>query len=86
MEKIKFIPEGETQEVEFFILEQTKLAGDTYILVTDEEEGDAECWILKEIPGDRKGENIYETVTDDSVLQAVTALFSQLLEDVDIES
>jgi len=86
MEKIKFIPEGETQEVEFFILEQTKLAGDTYILVTDEEEGDAECWILKEIPGDQKGENIYETVTDDSVLQAVTALFSQLLEDVDIEA
>lgn len=85
MEKIKFTPEGETKEAEFFVLEQVKLAGETYILVTEEEEGDADCWILKEIPGNETGVNFYETVTDDGVLQAVTALFSQLLEDVEIE-
>ena len=86
MEKIKFIPDGQAEEIEFFVLEQTKLAGESYILVTDQEDGDAECMILKELPGDKKGESVYETVTDDSVLQAVMALFSQLLEDVDIQA
>ena len=86
MEKIKFIPDGQTEEIEFFVLEQTKLAGESYILVTDQEEGDAECMILKELPGDKKGESVYETVTDDGVLQAVMALFSQLLEDVEIQA
>lgn len=86
MEKIKFIPDGQAEEIEFFVLEQTKLAGESYILVTDQEDGDAECMILKELPGDKKGESVYETVTDDSVLQAVMALFSQLLEDIDIQA
>ena len=42
MEKITFTFEGEDQAVEFFVLEQTKLGGVTYILVTDSEEDDAE--------------------------------------------
>lgn len=33
MEKITFTFEGEDQAVEFFVLEQTKLGGVTYILV-----------------------------------------------------
>ena len=36
------------EELEFFVLEQTKINGATYILVTDSEEDDAECLILKE--------------------------------------
>ena len=49
MEKITFTFEGEDQAVEFFVLEQTKLGGVTYILVTDSEEDDAECLILKDL-------------------------------------
>ena len=40
MEKIKFVSD-EMQEIEFFVLEQTKVNGMSYILVTDSEEGDA---------------------------------------------
>ena len=46
MEKITFTFEGEDQAVEFFVLEQTKLGGVTYILVTDSEEDDAESIVV----------------------------------------
>ena len=43
MEKIKFTLD--TQEcVEFYVLEQTKLSGNQYILVTDTQEGDGEAF------------------------------------------
>ena len=48
MEKIKFAFGDGNGEDEFFVLEQTKINGATYILVTDSEEDDAECLILKE--------------------------------------
>ena len=37
MEKITFVPDGE-EAVEFYVLEQTTIAGVNYILVTDAEE------------------------------------------------
>ena len=39
MEKIKFMSD-EMQEIEFFVLEQTKVNGISYILVTDSEKDD----------------------------------------------
>ena len=32
MEKIKFIPDGEAEAVEFFVIEQTRLRGVNYLL------------------------------------------------------
>ena len=46
MEKIKFVFDDTKDEVEFFVLEQTKVNGNSYILVTDSEEDEAECLIL----------------------------------------
>ena len=48
MEKITFASADSQENEEFFVLEQTKLNGVSYILVTDSEEDDAECWILKD--------------------------------------
>ena len=48
MEKIKFMSEEMKTEVEFFVLEQTRINGVSYILVTDSEEGDAQCLILRD--------------------------------------
>ena len=48
LEKITFHPEGE-DPVDFFVLEQTKIGGVEYILVTDYEDGDGEAQILKHI-------------------------------------
>ena len=85
MEKITSTFEGEDQAAEFFVLEQTKLGGVTYILVTDSEEDDAECLILKDLSKAEEEESVYEVVEDDTELLAVSKVFEELLEDVDIE-
>ena len=48
LEKIIFTPDG-ADPVQFFVLEQTRLGGYNYILVTDFEEGDGEALILKDL-------------------------------------
>lgn len=84
MEKIKFTFDGTQDEVEFFVLEQTKVNGDTYILVTDSEKDDAECMILKDTKEEGE-ESVYTVVEDDVELEALSKVFEELLEDVDIE-
>lgn len=84
MEKIVFMPDGEAP-VEFFVLEQTQIAGKKYILVTDFEEGDGEALILKDVSSEGKAggpEAVYEIVSDDVELHAVAEVFSNLLEDI----
>lgn len=85
MEKIVFTFEDTKEEVEFFVLEQTKLNGSSYILVADSEEDEAECLILKDMSAAEDAESIYEIVEDEVELSAVLKVFEELLEDVDIE-
>ena len=73
------------EEVDFFVLEQTKVNGISYILVTDSEEDDAECLILKDTSEENTPESVYEIVDDDVELTAIAKVFEELLEDVDIE-
>ena len=49
MEKIKFAFGDGNGEDEFFVLEQTKINGATYILVTDSEEDDAELLAVSKV-------------------------------------
>ena len=83
MEKIIFSPNGEEQ-VEFYVLEQTRIGGFNYILVSDVEDGDGEALSLKEVSEENDAEAVYEIVTDDSELEAVASVFESLLEDVDL--
>ena len=85
MEKIKFAFGDGNGEDEFFVLEQTKINGATYILVTDSEEDDAECLILKETGVEEQTDKMYEIVEDDTEHLAVSKVFEELLEDVSIE-
>ena len=84
MEKIKFMSEEMNEEVDFYVLEQTKVGGVSYILVTDSEDDDAECLILKETESGNEQDNLYDIVEDDNELTAVSKVFEELLEDVDI--
>lgn len=84
MEKIKFMSE-EMQETDFYVLEQTKVNGVSYILVTDSEEDDAECLILKDTSAEGDKESVYEIVEDATELGAVLKIFEELLEDIEIE-
>ena len=82
MEKITFASADSQENEEFFVLEQTKLNGVSYILVTDSEEDDAECWILKDTSPEESSEAIYEFVEDEKELNGIMGVFEELLEDV----
>ena len=84
MDKITFISENE-EAVEFYVLEETRIGGVDYILVTDSEEGDAECLILKDLSEAEDAEAVYTIVEDENELDSVFGVFEQMLEDVDIE-
>ena len=86
MEKIKFMSDEFQEEVDFFVLEQTKVNGVNYILVTDDEESeDGSFFVLKEEP-DSEGDVVsYAEVEDENELKAVIKVFDELLEDFDLE-
>ena len=81
LEKITFCPDGD-EPVDFYVLEQTKIAGVNYILVTDVEDGDGEALILKDLSKAEDTESVYEIVSDEDELDAVAGVFEDLLEDV----
>ena len=84
MDSIKFLTEsGET--VEFYVEEQTRINGVDYILVTDSEEDEADAYILKDLSADTNPEAEYVMVEDEVELEAVSKVFAQMMEDVDIE-
>lgn len=85
--KIEFCPDGEKETVGFFVVEETRIAGVSYLLVTesDEEDEDAEAYILKDLSEDGEAEARYVFVEDDDELEAVSKIFAELLEDVDLE-
>lgn len=83
MEKIVFRAEGE-ETVEFYVLEQTRIGGIDYILVTDTEEDDGEALILKDMSQQGEEEALYEIVTEDEELDAVSAVFESMLEDIEL--
>ena len=82
MEKITFNPESDAP-VDFFVLEQTTIAGINYILVTDFEEGEGEALILKDLSDMEDENSLYEIVSDETELKAVAEVFGNLLEDVE---
>ena len=80
MEKIRFqLADGTVEE--FFIEEQTRIGGVSYLLVSDSMEDEASAYILK----DADPEACYEMLEDEDELQAVYKVFEQMLEDVDFE-
>ena len=85
MEKLRFSLAGEDDCAEFYVLEQTRIAGISYLLVTETEEEDVDAWILRDLSEDGESEAVYEIVEDDEELEAVARVFSEMLEDVDIE-
>lgn len=86
MEKIVFAPErADGEKVEFYVLEQTRIGGTDYILVTEEEEGDSDALILKDLSKDGEEEAIYAIVEDDRELAAIAQVFQDMMEDISLE-
>ncbi len=47
-------------------------------------EGDGDALILKDMSQDGEEESIYDVVSDDEELEAVSGVFADMLEDVDL--
>ncbi|MGN8630107.1 DUF1292 domain-containing protein [Blautia sp. HCP3S3_G3] len=84
MEKIKFQLDDGTVE-EFYVEEQTRIGGISYIMVSDSLEDEATVYIMKDVSEDTSKEACYEMVEDDRELEAVFKVFEQMMEDVDFE-
>ena len=76
--------EGDT--VTFQVIEQTRLGGVNYLLVSTDsgDEEEAEALILKDVSQDTEEEAVYDIVEDDKELQSVAAIFKELLDDIEL--
>ncbi len=82
MRQISFaLDDGQTAE--FYVEEQTVIAGRTYLLVSDSADEEAQVYILKDVSSQTDGEACYEMVEDDDELEAVFTVFQELLSDED---
>lgn len=74
------------EEVTFQVIDQTRLGGSDYLLVStdSEEEEDAEALILKDMSKDTDEEAIYDIVEDDHELELVAGIFKELLDDIEL--
>ena len=67
----------------FSWLRRQKVGGTHYLLATEEEDGDCDAYILKEVET-KDEESVYVLVEDDTELSAIGKVFAELLDDADI--
>lgn len=84
MEKVLFQAPQNGESIEFYVVEQTRINGINYLLVAEEEEGDCEALILKEISKEESDDIVYEMVESEEELGYISRIFEEMLEDVDI--
>lgn len=73
------------EQVLFYVLADTRINGVNYLLVSDSEEDEAECYILMDSSREEDAEALYSFVEDDDTLEALAKVFEELLEDTEIE-
>lgn len=85
--KIIFVND-DGEEEELYVLEETKLGGISYLLVSEEEDNgvdDLDVFVMKEVSSD-DNELTYEFVEDEKELDALADIFAELLDgEEDIE-
>ena len=84
MDKIIFTDPENQEELELYLLEQKCINGTNYLLAAEEEEEDSVAYILKEVQTEDE-DVIYAMVEDDVELNAISKVFAEMLDDVDIE-
>ena len=83
METIQITSE-DGEQIQFYVVEQTRVNGKDYILVSETEDEEAEAYILKDVSSDKETEAVYEFVEEADELNALAAVFSELVDDTDI--
>ena len=79
------IIQGENgEEIEFEVIETTRLGGVDYYLVGDTEEKES-AYILKDVSTVEDEMSVYEFVEEDKEYEAIAAIFEEIMDDVDFE-
>ena len=74
------------ESVDFYVLEETRIHGKDYLLVTDApEDEDGECYILKDVSKAEDSDAVYEFVENDDELDYLYRIFTELMEDMEVE-
>lgn len=83
MDEKKIVLVDEEQTLEFSVLEETKLNGRNYLLVTDAEddEAEADCYVLKDMSEEGDEDALYEFVEDENELEAIWKVFEALMDE-----
>lgn len=86
-EKMITLETEDGERVDFYVLEETRINGMNYLLVTDaqEEDEEGECYILKDRSKAEDAEALYEFVEDDAEMDALYRIFTELMDDMDVE-
>lgn len=87
--KIKFTDVETNEEIEFDVIEETRVNNVNYLLVTESDEetddsGEETAYILKDLSGEADSEAKYEIVEDDDEIEYISKIFSELLDDVEL--
>ena len=83
MDKVVFQAPQNGEAVEFYVVEQTKINGIDYLLVTEEEDGDCDAYILKEVLQEENDEVTYELVESEEELEYMSRMLDHILKEVD---
>lgn len=76
----------DAQNMDFYVIEETRVNGFSYLLVCDDEDMEqGNVFILKDISAPEEEEALYDVVQDEVELKAVSKVFSELVEGIDIE-
>lgn len=88
LESVKIISD-DGEENDFYVIEQTQVGGNTYLLACDdidvmENDTDGSLWIFRQV---KTGEDevYYEIIEDEAELKAVAGVFDAMLDDYAIE-
>ncbi|WP_313585320.1 DUF1292 domain-containing protein, partial [Lacrimispora sp.] len=75
------------EHVEFYVLEETRINGMNYLLVTDtaDDDDEGECYILKDLSKQEDSQALYEFVEDDNEIDYLFKIFSELLDGADVD-
>ena len=84
MDSVTLTAPDTNEEITVYVIEETTLNEQRYLLVAENSEDDAEAFILKEIAADDT-DATYEIVEDDVEFEAVVKVFEELVGDTDFE-
>lgn len=86
MEQIEFLDTQTGEQESFYVLEQTALGGEHFLLVTDRHPDDEEALAhIFRVVGDDGADVTYEEVDDEKTIGILSGIFEELMGDTALQ-